>query len=270
VKQKTIKEKVTLSGVGLHSGAQCKLIFHPAKENHGLAFSVSGNLVPARTEYVHSTVRGTVLKKDGQLILLTEHLLAAGYALGISNLLIEMTTSEPPATDGSALPFILALQSGKIVEQRAIAEEIILKKQIEVSAEARQIVALPHHGLKIAFGIDFKFVGAQQYELEITEESFIAEIAPARTFGYVEELDTLKKQDLARGASEENALAIGPGGYINSPRFADEMVRHKILDLVGDLALLGRRINAEFRCEMSGHALNFEIGKKLLTNKAPG
>jgi UDP-3-O-acyl N-acetylglucosamine deacetylase len=266
MRQKTIKEKVPLTGRGLHSGEPCKLVFHPAEENHGLVFLIKGKLLPASLEFVAATERGTTLAKDDLKIQLTEHVLAACYGLGIDNLVIELSSFEPPALDGSALPFVSALQSGKIIEQAAAAKTFTLKKQIAVSTEKASIVALPHRGLKIFFAIDFNLVGAQQYEIEITEKSFATEIAPARTFGYVAELDALKKQGLAQGASLENALAIGPHGYVNVPRFADELVRHKILDLIGDLALAGKKIEAEFRCEKSGHALNVALARKMIND----
>lgn len=259
MKQKTISKSFTLSGKGLHFGKDSSLFFSPAPPNTGIYFIKDGRKIPALVNHVVETRRGTAV--DG--IAVVEHLLAAVYGLGIDNLQIEIKGDEPPALDGSALPYLESLQRAGIIEQKELKNFLILKQPIKIIEEEASLEVLPYRGFKVDFVVNFPGVGEQRYIFDSEKISFEKEIAPARTFGYIEEYEMLKEQGLALGASFENALVLGKDGYINTPRFPDETVRHKILDLMGDLALLGRPLLAEVKAIKSGHKLNIELVRRL-------
>lgn len=262
MKQKTIGRPFQLSGIGLHSGKEAKLFFSPAQPNSGIYFLKQGEKIPALADYVTKTKRGTCLGD----IAVTEHILAAIYALGIDNLQIEIKGDEPPALDGSALPWAQAFLSAGLVEQDKEKNFFSLKQPIRLSEAEASLEAVPYHGFKIGFMVDFPVVGRQSLSFDVQKQGFIKEIAPARTFGYREEYEELKKQGLALGASFDNALVLGKSGYQNKPRFPDEIVRHKILDLIGDMALLGRPLLAQIKAVKSGHKLNIELVRRVLKN----
>ena len=260
MKQKTIAKEFSLAGIGLHSGKPASLFFSPAPPNSGIYFIKANHKIPARAGQVKATRRGTSL--DG--IAVVEHLLAAAGGLGIDNLQIEIKGDELPVMDGSALPYVEALEKAGLVEQKENTDPLILKRPLKVVENQASLLALPFHGFKIDFMVDFKVIGQQCFVFEAAPGAFKKEIAAARTFGYLEEYELLKEQGLARGASFENALVLGKDGYLNTPRFPDELVRHKILDLIGDLSLLGRPLRAEIRARGSGHKLNIELVRRLL------
>ncbi len=262
MKQKTISNPFRLSGSGLHSGQESLLFFSPAPANSGIYFIKEGRKIPALVEQVRETRRGTSL--DG--IAVTEHLLSAIFGIGIDNLQIEIKGDELPAMDGSALPYVEALLHAGITEQKELKNPLIIEQPIKVVEDAASLELLPYRGFKIDFMVDFPGIGKQHCSFDSQKGNFKKEIAPARTFGYIEEYELLKQQGLARGASFENALILGKDGYINTPRFPDEIVRHKILDLIGDLALLGQPLQAEIRASKSGHKLNIELIRRLLEN----
>ncbi len=258
--QKTINKSFKLSGVGIHSGKESTVIVFPADENHGIAFFKDGVRIPATLSSVKETKRGTTLSG----IAVVEHLLASAYALGIDNLRIEVSGDEIPTMDGSALPFTSALLSSGIKEQKNNKNILSVSRPIKVTDGESFVEALPYHGFKINFVVNFPGVGKQKLSFDLKNNSFKNEIAPARTFGYIEEYELLKDQGLALGADMENALVLGKDGYVNTPRFPDEPVRHKILDLIGDLSLLGHPVEAEFNAFRSGHKLNAELVRLLL------
>lgn len=260
MKQRTIQASFDLSGLGIHSGKEAQVKFLPAPANSGIFFVKNKKKTPALVAQVNKTKRGTTIGK----IFVVEHLLAAAYALGIDNLQIEINGDEPPVMDGSALPYAEAMQKAGIVEQKQDKDFIKIAKPIKVLAGEASLKARPYNGFKIDFMVNFPFAGEQHYTIELNPESFVKEIAPARTFGYLEEYELLKEKGLARGASFANALVLGKDGYLNTPRFPDELVRHKILDLIGDLALIGKPIQAEIKAKMSGHKLNIKLARRLL------
>jgi UDP-3-O-[3-hydroxymyristoyl] N-acetylglucosamine deacetylase len=262
MKQKTISKPFKLSGIGLHSGREVELTFSPAPANSGIFFVEEGKKVPATIEHVKETKRGTSL--DG--IAVVEHVLSAAFGLGIDNLQIEIQGIEPPVLDGSALPYVEALCAAGIIEQVEPKNHLVLERPLKVFEGDAWLEALPCHGFKIDFVVDFPGIGEQRYAFNAELADFKKEIAPARTFGYLEEYELLKQRSLALGASFENALVLGKDGYINAPRFPDEIVRHKILDLIGDLALLGRPLRAKICASRSGHRLNAELVRRLLKN----
>ena len=253
--QTTVRKSIKLSGIGLHTGGAVQITISPAPGNSGIVLIKNGQTIPATVDQVKETIRGTTLKG----VTVTEHLLAAAAGLGLDNLKIEVSGDELPALDGSALPYVEALEQAGIVEQAEPKNFFVLDQPIKLS----NLEALPFNGFKVNFMVDFPGVGPQSYSFELSPEAFKKEIAPARTFGYLEEYDSLKQRGLARGASLENALVLGKNGYVNPPRFPDELVRHKILDLIGDLALLGRPLKAEIKANKSGHKQNIELVKRL-------
>ncbi|MFA6548726.1 MAG: UDP-3-O-acyl-N-acetylglucosamine deacetylase [Candidatus Margulisiibacteriota bacterium] len=262
MKQKTIARSFSLSGIGLHSGKPTSIKVNTAPENHGIVFIQEGKKVPARIESVRETRRGTFLEG----IAVTEHFLAAASGLGIDNLMVEVKGEELPALDGSALPYVEALAQAGRLEQNAEKHFISLAETIELHAGDASLSVSPGDGLEIKFMVEFPVIGVQRMTFSLSDAAFKREIAPARTLGFMEEYEKLKKQGLALGASLENALVIGQDGYLNAPRFPDEVVRHKILDLLGDLALLGRPLKASITAVKSGHQLNIALVRRLLEN----
>jgi UDP-3-O-[3-hydroxymyristoyl] N-acetylglucosamine deacetylase len=256
-KQLTIGKSFSLSGIGIHSGKICEIVFSPAPADEGVYFVYGGKKVPARADLVSDTSRGTSI--DG--IQVVEHALAAINGLGIDNIKIEVFSAELPVLDGSALPYLKALKSAGIVELGKKKKYLIVDSPIEVNDGSGSLKIAPFNGFKINFMIEFPYIGRQEF---CYSEGFEDQIAPARTFGLFDELEQLNRRGLARGASLDNALAIGKSGYLNPPRFKNEPVRHKILDLIGDLALVGRQVKGEIIAKKSGHKLNIELSRRLL------
>ena len=261
MKQQTIQRPFSLSGVGLHSGKEAKITFSPAPPNSGIIFVKEGRKIPATIHNLKETRRGTAL--DG--IAVVEHLLSAVYGLGLDNLEIEIAGEEAPALDGSALPYAAALEKAGIIEQKAPKTYREILTPVKIIEGAASLEALPSHGFNVNFMVNFEGVGEQKFTFDSEKQSYKKEIAPARTFGYFDEYESLKERGLARGASPENALILGKEGCINCPRFPDEVVRHKISDLIGDLALLGQPLRAEILAVKSGHKLNAELVRRILS-----
>ena len=255
VKQKTLLSPCSLSGPAIHSGEVCVIIFRPAPANAGIFFLCQGQKVAALAQNVVNTTRGTSLSN----VSVIEHVLAAVAGLGIDNLEIELSRPEPPVLDGSSLPYVEALKAAGIFEQNAAKAFLVISSPIILSDGAASLEVRPYNGFRVSFMIDFPVIGKMKFAYEGRFE----EIAPARTFGWLEEVEGLRRRGLARGASLDNALAIGPEGYVNPPRFPDEPVRHKILDLIGDLSLVGRPLQGELIAVKSGHKLNVELARRL-------
>ncbi|OGC11948.1 UDP-3-O-[3-hydroxymyristoyl] N-acetylglucosamine deacetylase [candidate division WOR-1 bacterium RIFOXYA12_FULL_52_29] len=260
-KQTTIARPFAIEGIGIHSGLLSKMTVCPAGPSSGISFSKDGQLIRAVAGNITRTERGTTLGK----IAVVEHFLAAAYGLGIDNLIIEVEGEELPILDGSALPFIVALEKAGVVRQSLDKQPIVLSRRLLVESGSSSIEAFPFNGFKVDFMIIFNSLGEQAYSFSLGNQSFKEEIAPARTFGFVEEFEQLTARGLGRGASSENALILSEKGAVNTPRFVDEPVRHKILDLIGDLALLGRPIKGWFKANKAGHALNAQLVQKILT-----
>lgn len=255
MKRLTIKAPVSLTGEGLHSGKISTVTFKPSPENTGLVFSYKGFPVPALAENVTDTTRGTSLDK----IKLVEHILAAVSGLGIDDLIIELNENEPPAMDGSAKLFTAALRSAGLMGLSAEKSFIKIDRELLVEEAGASLKLFPFDGFAVHFVIEFPVIGRQEFSYN---GDFMS-IAEARTFGYLSELEELKKKGLALGASLENSLAIDKGGYVNPPRFPDEPVRHKVLDLVGDLALVGFPILGKIEAYRSGHKLNIALARRI-------
>ncbi|MGQ9454499.1 MAG: UDP-3-O-acyl-N-acetylglucosamine deacetylase [Armatimonadota bacterium] len=264
--QQTLASAVTLHGRGLHGGDECKIIIHPAEPSTGIVFLVNKNYIPAVVTNVVDTSRGTTLGTDGTRIRTVEHLMAALHGKGIDNAVVEVYGSEMPALDGSALPYAEAIEAAGIVAQQEWTKPVArLQKHIVVQQNSSFIAAVPGNGLRITYVLNYEhpMIGTQVVTYDLSEDNFAKEIAPARTFVLYEELSELLDNDLARGGSLDNAIVIWRDRLSSRLRFPDELVRHKVMDLVGDLALIGSTMEAEIVAVKSGHALNIEFAKRV-------
>ena len=266
--QTTIENEASYTGIGLHSALPVTVVLRPAPADTGIVFcrtDLPGTpCVQARASNVTASMRATTLENGGAKVFTVEHLLAAFAAMDIDNCLIDINAVEPPVADGSAMPFVqLLIDCGKKTLS-SYRREIVIKEIHAVRVDTRFIIAVPYDGFRISFTSvnAHPQIGVQFGDYEITADSFIREIASARTIGFMHEVEALKKQGLALGGSLDNALVYDDEKALNIPRFSDEIVRHKILDVVGDLALAGR-IRGHIIAVQSGHALNTELAKKL-------
>ena len=259
MKQRTIARPFTLEGIGLHGGKASRLTFRPAPANAGIVFSRAGRTIPALPHNVVDTRRGTSLGG----VAVVEHVLSAISGLGIDNIEIEVDGDEVPGLDGCALLFVDSLEKAGTKQQRPEKRFITVDEPVKLSDRDATLEVRPGRGLKIDFMVNFPGVGEQHFSFDAVKKSYKKEIAPARTFGYIEEYESLKQECLARGASLDNVLVLSKDGYVNTPRFPDEMARHKVLDLIGDLALAGRPLRADVRAVRSGHRLNVEMARLL-------
>ncbi len=286
--QATIAGPVTLEGVGLHSGEAVKMTLLPGDPGAGVVFrrvDLPGRpSVVARVENIVSRPRRTAIRSGEAEVHTTEHLLAALWAAGVDNLVVEIDRPELPGLDGSALPFYEAVREAGIATQGTVASELTLAQPVAVRSLEASAVAMPwepaegKRGLKVGYTLDLTplgtrsaaWVGSQFLELELDEETFVREIAPARTFVLEEEIAALREAGLGRGANTRNTLVVSGDGVIeNELRFPDEFVRHKLLDLVGDLYLLGSRLHGHVVATKSGHALNAQLSRGILTSCVP-
>lgn len=275
VKQCTIGKEISCSGIGLHTGNMTEMIFKPAPANSGIKF-IRTDLkekmpLPANYSNVLEITRGTTLGKDDVIVCTVEHVLSALYGLGIDNVGIEMNNNEPPVFDGSAKLFVKTLLEAGIVEQDADREYVTIKEPVKYQSgngsNPVEITAYPSDELKIEFKVDYNhpLVGQQQFELTVTKDSFIRDISTSRTFCFDYEIEMIKKQGLAKGGRLENTVVIGIDRIHNNGelRFRDEFVRHKLLDFMGDLYLLGKPLKAHIVVSKSGHAHNINFVRKI-------
>lgn len=273
--QKTIMNEASLSGVGVHTGSRTTMTFKPARENTGIVF-VRTDLpgrpeIPALIDYVVETARGTTLGREieGQMVKVhtVEHVLASAAALGIDNLRVEMDNNEPPIMDGSSLPFFQKLKGAGLMELDASRKYFDLPKVVSQAEEGVQLVANPWPTLRISFTIDFDHpvLKSQYASFDITPEIFERELASARTFCLARDVEQLRAQGLIKGGSLESAVVIGEQGIENKEplRYPDEFVRHKILDLLGDLTLLGMPLKAHVISIKSGHRSNVKFVREI-------
>lgn len=270
MQQRTIAQSTTLTGIGLHSGQTVTLTFLPAPVNHGVVFIREDLPNPqpilANFCYVNDTQLSSNLTNDqGQRIGTVEHLLSAIAALGIDNLIIYVNGSEIPIMDGSAMPFLTALRQVGITKQSATKRFIRITKPIEVTHDDKIARFTPYQGFALSFDIEFDHPAIlathSHVSVEFSGSNFVEQIARARTFGFAKDIDYLKQNNLARGGSMENAIVLDDHNILNPEglRFADELVRHKVLDAVGDLYLAGHQILSKFYAKKSGHMLNNKL-----------
>lgn len=269
--RKTLQKSVSVRGIGLHTGVPSVMTFNPA--DNGISFlrtDIPGAKPIAALAYnVSSTLRGTNLKNSTAEVWTVEHVLSALHALGITDVLVEMDGPEPPIMDGSSLLFAQAIKEAGIKDLGTDRPTLKINRKITYSSGNISYSAEPADKLTLSFEYIHKhpLVGRQTYTVELTPDNYLAQIAPARTFGFEEELEFLKKHGLAKGGSLENAIVVGKDKYLNELRFKDELVRHKILDLVGDLSLTAKNLPPlKICCSCGGHKHNVIFAKLLLEN----
>jgi len=271
--EQTIAEPLEFAGVGLHSGAPVKMRLLPAAAGSGIVFrrtDLDNFEIPATGRNVAKVSYATSLMRQGVLISTTEHLLSAFIGMGIDNVIVEIDNLELPILDGSALPYVGAFQSVGIREQRRKREALRVLHPVEVREGDKFIGVYPGSGYRISYTIEFPApIGQQKTCVDLAAETYGAEIAPARTFGYKADERKLRDMGLIRGASPENAIILNERGPENGPlRFADEYVRHKVLDLIGDLALAGRRLEGHVVAMRAGHAMHTAFVARLLKDRS--
>jgi UDP-3-O-[3-hydroxymyristoyl] N-acetylglucosamine deacetylase len=271
--EQTIVEPLEFTGVGLHSGAPVTMRLLPAPAGSGIVFrrtDLDDFEIPATGRNVAKVSYATSLMRQGVLIQTTEHLLSALIGMGIDNVIVELDNLELPILDGSAEPYVRAFLSTGIRTQRRRRETIRVLRAIEVRDGDKFIGVYPGSGYKIEYAIDFPApIGHQKACIDLAAETYGTFIAPARTFGYKSDEKRLRDMGLIRGAGPESAIILNPDGPENGPlRFDDEYVRHKVLDLIGDLALAGRRIEGHVVAERAGHAMHTALVSRLLKDRS--
>ena len=276
IKQRTLSNKIRATGVGLHTGKKINLTLNPAPVNSGILFKrtdLETDAIKASLNNVHDTRLSTTLSNDLAQISTVEHLLSALAGLGIDNSLVELDGPEVPIMDGSARPFVFMIQSAGIQEQNAPKKFIKIKKTIEVKQEEKWAKIEPFNGFKVAFTIDFNHPAftksTQSSEIDFSSVSYLSQVSRARTFGFAKDIEILRKNNLALGGSVNNAIVIDDYKVINDEgvRFQDEFVKHKILDAIGDLYLLGHGLIGSFSAYKSGHHLNNLLLRELVNNQ---
>lgn len=270
--QHTLKKSVSYEGNGLHSGMPVKMTMHPLPAGAGIIFRRTDlperPEIPARREYVTNTLRATTLEKGEGRVFTVEHVLSALFGMSIDNCLIEMDSPEPPVGDGSAMTFVSMIQDAGLEEQEAIAPVLTLPESVAVYEGNKFVAALPYDGLRVTFTSvnSHPLLGTQMLDVVINRETYEKEIAAARTIGFTWELEAMQKMGLGKGGTLENAIVYSETECLSKPRFPDELVRHKILDILGDLSLLGS-FRAHIIAVMGSHKLNAELAEKMMTLK---
>jgi UDP-3-O-[3-hydroxymyristoyl] N-acetylglucosamine deacetylase len=260
--------------VGLHSGAPVTLRILPAPAGTGIVFQRSDldNFeIEASGRNVARVSYATSLMKKGVLISTTEHLLSAFIGVGIDNAIVELDNLELPILDGSARPFVEMIQKAGIRRQRKIRTYLRIVREVELREGDKFIAVYPSNAYSVSYSINFPHpkIGRQTFCVQLTNGSYLREIAPARTFGFMHEAEAMRQQGLIRGASTENAIVLSRDAVLNPPlRFADEFVRHKVLDLIGDLALIGKQILGSVVADRAGHAMHTALVSRLLRDKS--
>ncbi len=277
IKQRTLKNVIRATGVGLHSGKKVYLTLRPAPINNGIVFRRVDKdpvvEIQARPENVGQTQLSTCLVKDGVCISTVEHLLSALAGFGIDNAIIDLSAEEVPIMDGSAGPFVFLIQSSGVVEQNASKQFIRITKSVEVNDGDKWAKFEPFSGFKVGFTIQFNHPAFNEKnceaEIDFSTTSFVKEVSRARTFGFMREVELLRQKNLVLGGSLDNAIVWDDYRVINEDglRYEDECVKHKILDAIGDLYLLGHSLIGSFRGFKSGHELNNRLLRSLIADK---
>jgi len=274
IKQRTLRNPIKATGVGLHTGEKVFLTLSPAPIDNGIVFRRTDlspvEVIPASADNVGDTTLSTSLGLGDVRVSTVEHLLSAMAGLGIDNAFVDVTAPEVPIMDGSAGPFVFLLQSAGIEEQPAPKKFIRIKRPVTVTDGDKQASLLPFDGFKVSFSIDFDHPvfhdRSAHAEIDFSTTSFVKEVSRARTFGFMHEIEYLRSRGLARGGSVDNAIVVDEFRILNQDglRYEDEFVKHKVLDAIGDLYLLGHSLIGEFRAHKSGHALNNAVLRALL------
>ena len=276
IKQRTLKNVIRATGVGLHTGKKVFLTLRPAAANTGIIFRrvdlEPPVEMPALKKYVGDTQLSTSLAKGNVRIATVEHLLSAFAGLGIDNAYIDLSASEVPIMDGSAGPFVFLIQSAGVAEQNAEKRFIRIKKPVEVQEGDKWASFEPFDGFKVSFSIEFDhplFAESTKFaEIDFSTTSFVKEVSRARTFGFLRDVETLRRNNLALGGSLNNVVVVDDYRVLNENglRYEDEFVKHKILDAIGDLYLLGHSLIGAFRGHKSGHTLNNRLLRQFLAD----
>ena len=273
MKQRTIQKPVEVVGIGLHKGVPVKLRLEPLEENSGIVFyrSDKGVSIPLKPSSVIDTKMATVIGKNGVSISTIEHLMSAVYAFGIDNLRIIVDNDEVPILDGSAISFVMMIKEAGIKELNASKKFIKITKEVEITDGKKFARLSPSKNIEFEFEINFNhpMIGNQKYNFVFSTKNYIEEIAKARTFGFLKEVQYLRSIGLALGGSLENAIVLDDKGILNENlRFPDEFVRHKILDAIGDMSLIGANFIGKYEAFASGHHLNHLLTLKVLEEGA--
>ncbi len=270
MKQRTIKKPIEIVGIGLHKGVPVRMKLEPLEENMGIVFyrKDEGVTIPLKIENVVDTKMATVIGKDGVVISTIEHLLSAVYAYGIDNLRVVLDNDEVPVLDGSSSGYCLLIDEAGILEQEASKKAIKVKKAVEVSTpEGKKVSLKPSSHIVYDFSINFEHpvIGEQEYRFDYSIAEYKENISRARTFGFLHEVQYLRSIGLAQGGSLENAIVLDDNKILNPEglRYENEFVRHKILDAIGDMALLGYTLIGEYNAHAGSHHLNHLLTKKL-------
>lgn len=274
IRQRTLRNAIQATGIGLHTGDKVYLNLCPAPVNTGIVFRRTDLdpvvEIPARAENVVETTLSTTLCANGEKVSTVEHLMAAMAGLGIDNAYVDVSASEVPIMDGSAGPFVFLIQSAGIEEQAVAKKFIRIKRPLVVEDGDKRASFLPFDGFKVSFTIDFDHPvfrdRSPHAEIDFSTSSFVKQVSRARTFGFMHEIEYLRSRGLARGGSVDNAIVVDEYRILNQDglRYDDEFVRHKILDAIGDLYLMGYSLIGEFRAYKSGHALNNAVVRSLI------
>ena len=278
LRQRTLKSLVHATGVGLHTGQKVKITLRPAQPDTGVVFRrldlPSAPVIPARADLVGETRLCSCLVQGDTKIYTIEHLMSALAGLGVDNVHVDLDGPEVPIMDGSAAPFVLLIQQSGIEEQGAPKRFLRIKKRIEVREGDKWAVLEPYEGYKLSFSIVYDHPVIEKSNTSLTVDfaktSYLKEVARARTYGFMQDLEDLRESSLALGGGLENAVVLDEHRVLNAEglRYADEFIRHKILDAIGDLYLLGRPLLAAFSAHKSGHALNNRLLRELLADPA--
>ena len=269
-KQRTLKTEVSYTGIGLHSGREVHATLKPAPEDTGIVFvrkDLSGEpQIHAKAQNVTSTLRATTVEENGNKVFTIEHLMSAFHAHRIDNAYVELDSEEPPVADGASLVFFELMAKAGIVEQAKDRKEIVIDKIYRIDDEktGRFVMVLPYDGFRVSFTSlnPHKLIGVQYEDFHVDEAVYHKEIAPARTIAYEKEIQALREMGLGLGGSLENVIVYNDEGWLNPLHFEDELVRHKILDVIGDLRLAGI-IRGHVIAVASGHALNTQLAKQI-------
>ncbi len=277
IKQRTLKNVIRATGVGLHTGEKVYLTLKPAPVDTGIVFNRIDLdpvvAIPALAENVGDTTLSSTLIKGDIRISTVEHLMSAMSGLGIDNAYVDLSAPEVPIMDGSAGPFVFLIQSAGIEEQAAPKKYIRIKKELTLTQDDKKVSLKPFNGFKVGYTLLYDHPVHRKHtkeaSIDFSSTSFVKEVSRARTFGFMHEFEALRSRNLALGASMDNAVAVGDYRVLNEDglRYEDEFVKHKILDSIGDLYLLGKSLIGEFAGYKSGHALNNALLRKLLVSE---
>ena len=267
--RRTLKRGVGCTGIGLHTGRAVRLDLKPAPAEHGIRFRRTdvGVEIPAHLDHLGRLDHATTLTRDGVSIDTVEHLLSALYALGVDDALVEVDGPEIPVMDGSAAPFVILIHEAGLRPQKASRRYLKVLRPIEVVRGGKWARLTPSDHFRVSYtiGFDHPLLRHQTASVRVSADTYVETIAPARTFGFLREVEMLRKAGLALGGSLENAIVVGETGVLNQKlRFEDEFVRHKILDAIGDLSLLGHPVVGHLEASKAGHALHAALGRAVL------